>query len=116
MGWSCNKDASETFAAITQAIIERFNSQNTFSVKGRTFFLEVSRREHNDGAITGTVQEIYPLGHQWAGCCHNVGSFRIEGDGRIARLPHFPLEWIEEYRAEGRPLRIFKVNRALRAA
>ena len=64
MGWSCNKDAGETMEAISQAIIERFMNQNTFTVKGRTFFLENSRREHDDGAITGTIQEIYPQGNQ----------------------------------------------------
>jgi hypothetical protein len=49
--------------------------------------------------------EIYPEGHEYAGRCHFVGSFAIEGDGTLKRFPYFPKEWLEADRDEWAKIR-----------
>ena len=95
MGWSCRKEASDTLGQITKAIGERFNNQNKWQIGGRKFFYEHSNVEHKDGAITGMVYEIRFYSPTKDERCFEAGSFRIEGDGTIKRVPHFPKEWLK---------------------
>lgn len=75
----------------------RCRSQNTFVVNGVEFFWEVSRTEHDDGAITGSVYktvrkpttEDLANDPYCAGWLVKAGSFRINPDGSIARVPKF---------------------------
>jgi hypothetical protein len=53
---------------------------NTFTYKGDKYFFEHSRREHADGAITGTLNKFVGENR-----CKTVGSLRIDGDGKITR-------------------------------
>jgi hypothetical protein len=59
-------------------------SSNSYTGKdGRSYFFEVSRREHDDGAITGTSwKHVTQEGH-----VRRAGSWRINGDGTVARYP-----------------------------
>lgn len=83
MGWSCRADASRTMDKVTAACVKQTDMQNTFEVGGSKYFYDISRTEHNDGAITGTVFKFLPDGEH----CRKSGSFRIEGDGTFSRGP-----------------------------
>lgn len=82
MGWSCNRDAGLTLDALKRFCVQQNGSSNTYTSKGTTYFFEISRNEHSDGAITGTIWKIQP-----DGMCRRSGSLRIEGDGTISRGP-----------------------------
>ena len=82
MGWSCSKAASEVMEKWEKACRDDTGSQNTYTVNGNRYFFEVSRREHHDGAITGTIQKFIGETH-----ARIVSSFRIEGNGTITRGP-----------------------------
>ena len=84
MGWSCRADASAVLNRITTGCVARSKSQNVWIEGGRAWMFELSRVEHDDGAITGSIHEFTDLGLSHA---RRVGGFRIEGDGRIARGP-----------------------------
>jgi hypothetical protein len=84
MGWSCRREASETMQKWTAACVAQAGSQNVYEANGKRYFWEVSRVEHEDGAVTGTILVM---------CSRNmarpVGRFRIEPDGRVSRAPKF---------------------------
>jgi len=81
MGWSCNEAAMDRLNMILAANNEE--SQNTWSnEKGQRAFFEQSNREHNDGAITGTVYKFVD-----ESCVVPAGSVRIEGSGKCVRFP-----------------------------
>lgn len=82
MGWSCRVEAGDTMDKVQAACIAQTGSANTWTDGQRTYFLEASRTEHADGAITGTVFRM--LGDSMA---QRSGSFRIDGDGTMARIP-----------------------------
>lgn len=98
MGWSCRREASETMNRWTAACIAQTNSQNEFEVNGERFFWDVSRTEHDDGAITGTIHRTLKVGEVLRGghtvqpgetYCRKVATFRIDGDGKVKRAPKF---------------------------
>ena len=99
MGWSCRKDAADVSEAWTKACLAQTDGQNTFEVKGVKYFWENSRREYGDGAITGTVWKFLPNGF-----CRRSGTFRIEGDGTIARAPRFLKDAAVKYKNPPRPM------------
>jgi hypothetical protein len=68
----------------TKACLAQTNSQNVYKVGNKSYFWEISRREHLDGAITGTILEMLPDDK-----ARPVGSFRINPDGDVARAPKF---------------------------
>ena len=80
MGWSCSAKAYQELERI-QDYCRRDSggSSNTFSENGQTYFFEVDGKEHEGGAITGTVYEIQTA--------KPVGDFRIEPDGKISAFP-----------------------------
>jgi hypothetical protein len=89
MGWSCRADAHETMQKWTAACVAQTGSQNEFDADGVRYFWELSRTEHDDGAITGTIMRVTekrPDGSMMAVKC---GSFRINPDGTIGRAPAF---------------------------
>jgi hypothetical protein len=55
-------------------------SSNVFESGGVKYFFESSRKEHRDGAITGTIWKHVDETH-----CRKAGSFRINRDGSVAR-------------------------------
>ena len=84
MGWSCRKDAAEVSDTWVEACLAQTKSQNTFEVKGVKYFWETSRKEHGDGAITGTIWKFVDETH-----VNRTGTFHIEGNGTITRAPKF---------------------------
>ena len=91
MGWSCAKAAAETMDSWVDACVKQTGSQNVFAANGKRYFWEVSNREYRDGAITGTVFAF--VGESEA---RQVGSFRIDGDGKVVRAPKGLLALIKE--------------------
>jgi hypothetical protein len=69
----------------TQACIANSGSQNQWSEKGNTYFFEHTRRDHDDGAICGSIWKFLPDGVH----VRKSGSFRINGDGTVAKAPKF---------------------------
>ena len=84
MGWSCERRAAWALDSISAACIAQTGSSNTFEVEGHRFFFETSRREHDDGAITGSIYRFLPDGR-----CKQTGGFRIEPGGIVSRGPKF---------------------------
>lgn len=92
MGWSCSSEASEAMGAWTDACFASTRTQNTWKgPDGSEFFWEISRREYDDGSITGSIIALgAPTGSpDGARSGRKVGSFKINGDGTIARAPAF---------------------------
>ncbi len=89
MGWSCRADAAETMHKWTAACVAQTGSQNVYRVGGREYFWDVSRTEHDDGAITGTIIVITEKRPDGSSLGRRVGSFRINGDGTVRRAPRF---------------------------
>jgi hypothetical protein len=56
-------------------------SQNEYRVNGKTYMIEISPKEHEDGAITGSIFNL----SVWTG--KPCGSFRISPDGEVDRGP-----------------------------
>lgn len=83
MGWSCNAKAGNVLNAWQDACAAQNGSSNVFTTARGKYFFEVSRTEHLDGAITGTVQKWIP----GTSFVKPSGSFRIEGDGSVTRGP-----------------------------
>jgi hypothetical protein len=67
--------------AISNFCYKQEKSNNVFSSKGKKYFIEWSRTEHRDGAITGSIMKMN------GETCKKSGSIRIEPDGRISRAP-----------------------------
>jgi hypothetical protein len=96
MGWSCSLEASETLKRLDATCRDTTGSSNTWKLAGREFFYEMSRREYDDGAITGAVIELGSPTHCDNPRCsvcngarpgRKIGTFRVNGDGTIARMP-----------------------------
>lgn len=82
MGWSCTYQAGMALELIKDNLLSRSNSW--IGDNGNEYFFEIGR-ENNDGAITGSIFEIYDGKH-----IKRVGGFRIEPDGKIKRFPYLP--------------------------
>lgn len=82
MGWSCTAKASLVERAITETIKAKFPAISGSNSLPDGGFWEISRKEHADGAITGTV---------WKSVGENLvtksGSFKISPEGKIVRFP-----------------------------
>jgi hypothetical protein len=75
---------------VRAACVLQTGSQNVFVVDGRCFMWEESHKEHADGAITGAVyrfNEAYDPRSTASASVTRAGTFRINGDGTIARAP-----------------------------
>lgn len=82
MGWSCSKKAGDVLDKITDACYAKTGISNVYTSRGNKYFFEGSRKEHSDGAITGVIWKYTSETH-----VRKAGSFRINGDGTIARMP-----------------------------
>ena len=92
MGWSCSGPASQTLDKWTAACRASTQTQNTFKVGGKSYFWELARVEHNDGAVTGAIWrmlEPVPGQDPDAFRCQRAGTFRINPDGTVRRAPTF---------------------------
>lgn len=97
MGWSCAAKAGLVESMVSLLLKEALGTTSSNEMPGGGFY-EVSRREHADGAITGTVwrklnnAEIAKWSH-----LPNIeervakrGSFKITAEGKIERWPGLP--------------------------
>lgn len=80
MGYSCTQDATFTLGVICH-MFAKGDSSNTLTIKGQQYFFERGR-EQADGAITGPLFLMLDNGY-----ARPAGSYRINGDGSIARFP-----------------------------
>jgi len=91
MGYSCTTAASRTEQLWVEACVLNggFESQNTWSDLGRTYFFERGR-ENADGAITGAIYKFVGSSNSIVtGTARKVGTYRIEPDGTVTRAPRF---------------------------
>ena len=77
MGWSCATKAMNVLEALNRYNRSIDYSQNDWYYRGKHYFYEISRIEHGDGAITGSVYNL-DTGYK-------AGSLRIEPDGYVTR-------------------------------
>lgn len=97
MGWSCAAAAGDVLRAWDDACIASTGLQNVYEDGGVRYMVEVSRREHDDGAITGTILRNVPVTADMIArgakpdsiYYRRCGSFRIDGDGTVRRAPAF---------------------------
>jgi len=94
MGYSCTKQAMDTFEKVMDIISDN-GSANTWKHEDKQYFAEIGR-ENEDGAITGTVYEIFEevetisTEKNIPSACYKRGSYRIEPDGLITRWSCLP--------------------------
>ena len=84
MGWSCSKAAMDTLDRWLD--VEKAHGDGFAHIGKEKYFTEVSNREYNDGAITGSILRDLP---EKPGFCRKAGTFKINGDGSVARAPAF---------------------------
>lgn len=84
MGWSCSEEADKSLCRLLETIQSEDHNgpANVWEYKGNRYMYELSCREHNGGAITGTVWKY--IGEDLVS---PAGNFRIEGNGEITRFP-----------------------------
>lgn len=87
MGWSCRAEAGATLDVWTAYCVRTTGAQNTYHVRGRSFFFEVSNREHPDGRITGKIMRNVTRNPDGSGTCLQVATFCINPDGTVKRAP-----------------------------
>jgi hypothetical protein len=95
MGYSCSRVAG----LVLEQVSKNYSvdgSQNVFSNGKDKFFFETSRREHVDGAITGSVYMMLP-----DGMAIKKGSFRINGDGTVSSFYGLTKEQKKKIQTEG---------------
>lgn len=84
MGYSCTAIANIVMDAAVSILQARMGdcggSSNAFGSPEVNYFVEIGR-EQTDGSITGTTFKSI------ANMCRKAGSFKINGDGTIARFP-----------------------------
>ena len=85
MGWSARADAIRTLEKWDDICWKQTGSSNAYITPAgeERFYETTTRLEHDDGAITGTVYAV----NKTTGYAHRVGSFRIEGNGKVTRKP-----------------------------
>lgn len=103
MGWGCGHNASKVLDAWHEGCKSVTGSGNSFLNDNNVrCFFEINRREHRDGAVTGSIWRHNSDGET----CTKVGSFRIEGTGEITRAPsalkRFAKETLKEIKADRR--------------
>ena len=91
MGWSCHALAGHVMDRMHDRCYECHGSQNRATVGECDYVFEVSMKEHDDGAITGTIWTAPHGVNAW----RRTGSFRIEPDGAIRRAP----KWLRSFAA-----------------
>jgi hypothetical protein len=86
MGWSCSAAAGETLRKIVDVCVKTYKMANVFYVNNTRYMFEESRREYDDGRITGQILRFEEGSETRAS---RVGGFCIGGDGSIVRGPAF---------------------------
>ena len=88
MGKSYTMEAHEVFDAWREVCLASTGSSNSYEVEGSKYFMELTRRQHEDCRITGTVWRLVSRNDETGvSSCEAVGSFRISADGEVVRYP-----------------------------
>jgi hypothetical protein len=88
MGKSYTMEAHEVFDAWREVCLASTGSSNSYEVEGSKYFMELSRRQHADCRITGTVWRLVSRNDETGvSSCEAAGSFRISADGEVVRYP-----------------------------
>ena len=85
MGWSCSLEADNTLDAIKDACYRQTKTINMYVHRGARYFIELSRKEHVSGAITGKISKLGLNQMTGNDMILSESSFRIAGDGKIVR-------------------------------
>ena len=83
MGYSFSTKAGHVLDAWQDACHALSGCSNVYTTPKGKYFFQVTRKEHYDGAITGTLMKYLP----GTNLVKPGGSFRIEGDGEVTRGP-----------------------------
>jgi hypothetical protein len=91
MGWSCSDKAGQVLDKWSKACVAQTGNSNLFEVNGKKFHFEISRTEHHDGSVTGTIRKYVSFNPDTGGGMTVLGgSFKIDGiTGDIIRAPKF---------------------------
>ena len=88
MGCSCSAKAGDVLRAWNDFCYNSTGFNNVYKNRGKTYMLEVSSVEHNDGSITGSILvQFGETKSDGSFSAHRCGTFRINGDGTIERAP-----------------------------
>lgn len=98
MGWSCAAVAGRVMEAWSAACVASTGSSNMYVTSRGKYFWELSRREYDDGAVTGTIMKVVSEDGDRV-LAKPAGSFRINGDGTVARAPAFLKKASKDVRA-----------------
>ena len=81
-------EAHEVFDAWREVCLASTGSSNSYEVEGSKYFMELTRRQHEDCRITGTVWRLVSRNDETGvSSCEAAGSFRISADGEVVRYP-----------------------------
>ena len=87
MGKSYTREAHDIFNDWRHICLASTNIQNVYEVDGNRYTLELSRRQHADCRITGTVWRLLSTNADGVSTCTSAGSFSISADGKTVRYP-----------------------------
>ena len=93
MGWSCRKDAMDSFNKIQKALCLG-PTQNVYCLNGRDVLIENDCQEYDDGSIKG---QLYWLNGTLATFFMD---FHIGPDGELVQYPE---HW--QFALEGKPIK-----------
>ena len=79
MGWTCSYVAGNVMDKMAEKSFQQSGNQNIYIYKGNWFMWETSRREYEDGSITGSICQFIedPRGKTRI-FARRVGGFRID--------------------------------------
>ena len=88
MSWSCRADAMDSLDVISRAMDNPEGISNEWTKNGRLFFTEISRKEHQDGSISGQVIELFSTPDPKRFHSKTRGTIKINGNGYVVRFPN----------------------------
>ena len=88
MGKTYTREANEVFTEWLAICKASTGIGNVYEVDGNRYTLELSRKQHEDCAVTGSVWRLLSRNEETGvSTCTKAGSFRIDADGEVARYP-----------------------------
>lgn len=85
MGYSCRADAGMVLDRWTEFCIKSSGMSNVYKDGNESYMIEMSRREHKDGRITGKIWRNFEDNGRTM--CSPIGSFMISPNGQTVRAP-----------------------------
>jgi hypothetical protein len=85
MGYSCRADAGMVLDRWYDFCFKSTGMSNVYKNGNESYMIEMSRREHSDGRITGKIWRQFDDNGRTM--CVPVSSFLISGNGQSVRAP-----------------------------